>query len=95
MKKANYYTIPSLLQNSVNQFADNTSLVFTGEKNYTYRELGEDVKSTAGLLKSLGVKHGDKVAILSTNMPNWGIAYFSISWIGATAVPILPDFHSK
>lgn len=95
MKEANNYTIPSLLQNSVKQFADNTSLVYAGESNYTYHELGEDVKSTAGLLKRLGVAHGDKVAILSTNMPNWGIAFFSISWIGATAVPILPDFHTN
>lgn len=89
------YTIPSLLQNSVNQFADKTSLVFVGEENYTYHDLGEDVKSTAGLLKKLGVEHGDKVAILSSNRPNWGIAYFGISWIGATVVPILPDFHIK
>lgn len=95
MEETNKYTIPKLLQNSLNQFADKTSLVFVGEKDYTYQELGEDVKSTAGLLKKLGVKHGDKVAILSTNMPNWGIAYFSISWIGATAVPILPDFHTN
>lgn len=93
METKNKYTIPLLLQNSVSQFADCTSLVFAGEKNYTYRELGEDVKSTAGLLKKLGIEQGDKVAILSNNMPNWGIAYFSISWIGATAVPILPDFH--
>ncbi|MGC9355783.1 MAG: AMP-binding protein, partial [Mariniphaga sp.] len=89
------YTIPSLLQNSVKQYADKTSLIFAGEKNYTYRELGEDVKSTAGMLKKLGVNHGDKVAILSTNMPNWGVAYFAVSWIGATAVPILPDFHTN
>ena len=37
---------------------------------------------------------GDKVAILSTNMPNWGIAYFSVTFMGAVAVPILPDFST-
>ncbi|HKL33775.1 MAG TPA: AMP-binding protein [Tangfeifania sp.] len=95
MKKANKYTIPSMLQNSVHQFADKTSLVFAGEKKYTYQELGEDVKSIAGMLKKLGVEHGDKVAILSTNMPNWGISYLSVSWVGATTVPILPDFHAN
>jgi long-chain acyl-CoA synthetase len=26
-------------------------------------------------------------------MPNWGVAFFSVSWAGATVVPILPDFH--
>jgi long-chain acyl-CoA synthetase len=55
--------------------------------------MGDDVKRVAALLKKMGVSKGDKVAILSTNMPNWGVAFFGISWAGATAVPILPDFH--
>ena len=25
-------------------------------------------------------------------MPNWGVAYFAITFMGAVAVPILPDF---
>lgn len=87
------YTIPALLQESIRKFGDNTSLVFAGENNYTYRQLGNDVARVAGLLKELGISKGDKVAILSTNMPNWGVAYFSVSWAGATAVPVLPDFH--
>jgi long-chain acyl-CoA synthetase len=87
------YTIPAMLQESVRKFGENTSLVFAGENNYTYRQLGSDVARVAGLLKELGISKGDKVAILSTNMPNWGVAYFSVSWAGATAVPVLPDFH--
>lgn len=89
------YTIPAMLRESVKNFADKTSLVYAGETNYTYRQMGEDVTKIAGLLKSLGVKRGDKVALLGNNMPNWGLAFFSISWAGATAVPILPDFHTN
>src|SRR5690554_2977638 len=87
------YTIPAFLQESINKFADNTSLVFAGEENYTFRQLGDDVMHVAALLKKLGIKKYDKVAILSGNMPNWGVAFFAIEWVGATAVPILPDFH--
>jgi long-chain acyl-CoA synthetase len=87
------YTVPTLIQESISKFADNTALVFAGEQNYTYRQMGEDVMRVAGLLKKAGIKKGDKVAILSSNMPNWGIAFFGISWAGATVVPILPDFH--
>ncbi len=87
------YTVPALIQESISKFADNTALVYAGEQNYTYRQMGEDVMRVAGLLKKAGVNKGDKVAILSTNMPNWGIAFFGISWAGATVVPILPDFH--
>jgi long-chain acyl-CoA synthetase len=37
---------------------------------------------------------GDKVAILSASMPNWGIAQFAIAALGAIAVPVLPGFSS-
>jgi long-chain acyl-CoA synthetase len=87
------YTITSLLAESLRDYPDNTSLVFAGEDNYTYRQMGADVMKVAALLRESGVSKGDKVAILSTNMPNWGVAFFAIMWTGAVAVPILPDFH--
>jgi long-chain acyl-CoA synthetase len=93
MKETTKYTIPSLLQESVNKFSDKKSLVYAGEGDYTYRQMGDDVVLVAGLLKELGVSKGDKIAILSNNMPNWGVAFFAISWVGAIAVPILPDFN--
>lgn len=87
--------MPALFKSSVEKYADKTSIVFAGEKNYTYREMGVDVEFLAEMLLELGVSKGDKVAILSTNMPNWGKVFFAISLIGAVAVPILPDFHTK
>jgi len=80
---------------SVEKFAAKTSIVFVGEENYTYKNMGDDVELLAELLLELGIKRGDKVAILSTNMPNWGKAFFAISVVGAVAVPILPDFHEN
>jgi len=43
-------------------------------------------------LVTLGVEKGDRVALLGENSPNWGIAYLSITTMGAVVVPILPDF---
>jgi len=88
-------TIPSLFYNSVEKFADKNSLVFTGEENFSYRQMGEKAELVATLLSVLGIKQGDKVAILSANMPNWGISFFGISILGAVVVPILPDFHEN
>ena len=79
----------------VENFADNNSIVFAGEEKYTYRQMGADIERVASLLSVLGVEKGDKVAILSTNMPNWGVSFFAISVLGAVAVPILPDFHEN
>jgi len=88
-------TIPNLVKEAVEKYSDKNSLVFVGEKNYTYGEMGADIEKVASLLSVLGVEKGDKVAILSTNMPNWGVSFLAISVLGAVAVPILPDFHEN
>ena len=36
------------------------------------------IQSMARMLEKMGIKTNDKVAILSANMPNWGVAYFAI-----------------
>jgi long-chain acyl-CoA synthetase len=93
MRRLEVLTIPAMLQASFKDFADNQSLIFVGEENLTYAQLELEVKRVATLLRFCGIKKEDKVAILSLNMPQWGIASFAISAIGAVAVPILPDFH--
>ncbi|MBK6283423.1 MAG: AMP-binding protein [Draconibacterium sp.] len=95
MTKKSKLTISALFNESVKNYSNEKSLVFVGEENYTYQQLGNDAKLVATLLSELGVVKGDKVAILSTNMPNWGVAFFAISIVGAVAVPILPDFHDN
>jgi len=86
-------TIPAMLQASYKDFADNQSLIFVGEGNLTYNQLEIEVKKAALQLQSLGIKKGDKVAVFSLNMPQWGIAFFATCILGAVVVPILPDFH--
>lgn len=93
MGRLEFLTIPAMLQASYKNFASNQSLVFVGEENRTYAQLEIEVKKAALQLQGIGVKKGDKVAILSLNMPQWGIAFFGASVIGAVVVPILPDFH--
>ena len=94
MGKLEFLTITSMLQASFKDFANNQSLVFAGEEDTrTYAQLEVEVKRAALQLQALGIKRGDRVAILSLNMPQWGIAFFAVTIIGAVVVPILPDFH--
>lgn len=93
MGRLEFLTITAMLQASFKDFAKNQSLVFAGEETRTYAQLEVEVKKAALQLQVLGVKKGDKVAILSLNMPQWAIAFFGASIIGAVVVPILPDFH--
>jgi len=93
MRRLEFLTIPAMLQASCKVYAKNQSLVFVGEENRTYAQLEIEVKKAALQLQLIGVKKGDKIAILSLNMPQWGIAFFAASSAGAVVVPILPDFH--
>ncbi len=43
-----------------------------------------------GLLK-LGVKKGDKIAIISESRPEWNIVDFAIQQVGAISVPLYPN----
>ena len=88
-------TLKSLIDYSVSQFADCSSLSFVDGKPITYKELGEKIDEFAALLFSFGLKKGDKVALFSHNMPNWVIAYFSVVSRGLIIVPVLPDFTTE
>lgn len=85
-------TLPELLKNSCSQFKNNLSLNFVQSGNRTYQDLYHEVLAISNHLLDLGIQKGDKVAILSANMPNWGITQFAIAQIGAISVPILPGF---
>jgi long-chain acyl-CoA synthetase len=63
-----------------------------GGEEIKYRELEPRTRRIAATLGLLGVRKGDRVAILSENRPEWGLSYFGISRSGAVAVPIMVDF---
>lgn len=88
-------TIPAFLENSFEKYPDNPFLAFTDETPFTYSDVENKIKAVMNFLEDSGVKQGDKVAIFSNNMPNWGITYFAISTMGAVTVPILPDFSPE
>jgi long-chain acyl-CoA synthetase len=58
------------------------------EERYTYGDFRECALRAAAFLKTKGVKAGDRVALLSENSPEWGMAYFGILRTGATAIPL-------
>ena len=62
-----------------------------GGQKYTYEEFRRKVEDLSLRMTRFGIKHGDRVAIFSQNMPNWVVAYFSAVNFGRIAVPILPD----
>ena len=61
----------------------------------TYDELHDKVETMAYGLNSLGMKRGDKIAILSENRPEWPITDLASLVIGAIDVPIFPTLTAK
>jgi len=85
-------TFPALFGKAVERYRDQNALSFVDEKPLTYKEVDKKVNSLIGYMENLEIEPGDKVAILGNNMPNWGITYLAISFMGAVVVPLLPDF---
>ncbi len=86
------YTFQHLLENSVKLFTNRPAVSFAHENPITYGEFYAMVRERQKLLFNLGIKKGDKVAILSPSSPFWGITYFSTVLLGCVAVPLLHDF---
>lgn len=56
----------------------------------TYREFSRQVEHLAGFLMDAGVGHGDRVALLSENRPEWVVTDQAVLAIGAIDVPVYP-----
>ncbi|MDR3161131.1 MAG: AMP-binding protein [Spirochaetaceae bacterium] len=59
----------------------------------SYGEFGLRIRQFASLLRSLGVRAGDRVLILAENSPPWPAAYFGTALAGAVSVPVITDFE--
>lgn len=58
---------------------------------YTFGQTLSSIRSVAHRLSSEGVEHGDRVALIGENHPNWAIAYLSILFNGSVCVPMDPN----
>lgn len=90
-----FSTIYEIVSNSLANFSERIAFSMLGGEDVSYKEVGERIKLVQDMLLNAGVGAGDKVAILSSSMPNWGVSYFAVTCAGMVAVPILPDFTSS
>ncbi len=83
-------------RHAAGKFADKIAILWEGEpgevRRITYAELHEQVQRFANVLKSLGVKKGDRVAIYMGMCPELAIALLSCARIGAIHSVIFGGF---
>jgi long-chain acyl-CoA synthetase len=88
------YLFKELISEVISKFGDNNALAFAGEQGMTYSEMGQNIQGTIAFMENLGIQPEDKVILYSQNMPNWCITYLALQYMGAVAVPVLPDFNA-
>ncbi len=86
------YTLDCFFAKVLEKYPTRPALAQVGEKPFSYAEFGEKVSHLRNKLYEAGIRKGSKVAILGNSSPHWGIAFLSITTLGAIAVPIMEDF---
>ena len=78
-------------------FCDNWTLPALSEygnkKAVTYGGLAEEIAKMHLMYEMLGIKPGDKIALIGKNTPGWIMVFMSTITYGATIVPILQEFN--
>ena len=78
-------SLSDLLDERCAQWADRDAISFFG-RTVSYRELGDRVARVAQGLADLGVKAGDRVALIMPNAPQHVIAFYAVLRLGAIVV---------
>jgi len=89
-----YRDLLELFEASVHNFRHRVAFRMAAnerEERFTFGEVDRYAARVASFLLHTGVKHQDRVMLLSENRPEWAVAYFGILRAGATVIPVDPQ----
>ncbi|MBM3715726.1 MAG: long-chain fatty acid--CoA ligase [Actinobacteria bacterium] len=87
-------TLPEMLAASVQAHGKRPALEFFGA-TLTYRELGDQVDRAAEGLRRLGVRAGDRVALVLPNSPQHVVAFYAALRLGAIVIEHNPIYTPR
>ncbi|WP_310599050.1 AMP-binding protein [Desulfobulbus sp.] len=87
----NAATLNDLVDISCRKYRQLPAVGMALDEPLSYKTMHERILAIAALLRRLGVKQGDRVALLAENSHHWGIVYLAVVRLGAVTVPIFPD----
>ena len=87
-------SLVTMLETSVAQAGDHPALEFFGRRT-TYAELGDQIDQAAEGLRQLGVRAGDRVALILPNCPQHVVAFYAVLRLGAVVVEHNPLYTSR
>jgi long-chain acyl-CoA synthetase len=83
-----------LVKHSAEKYPNQVATIFLGAK-LTYSQLWEQVQRFASALQAMGVKKGDRVAIMLPNCPQFLIAFYGANLAGATIIAVNPIYTPR
>lgn len=82
------------IQETFRRNADRVFLIETPiDREFTYGEFYSAALRSAGMLRSRGVRRGDRVALILANSSEFAALYFGCLFLGAVAVPVNQALH--
>jgi long-chain acyl-CoA synthetase len=84
----------AMLESSARRFPDRPAIAWFG-KHMTYAQLLSEVERCSAMLAGLGVRTGDRVALITPNSPPFTIAFYACMRIGAVAVGNNPVYSRR
>ncbi|AZN30227.1 long-chain fatty acid--CoA ligase [Flaviflexus salsibiostraticola] len=83
-----------LVETAVEQGGERPAMTFFGRET-TYATLGEQIASVAEGLRRLGVRPGDRVALILPNCPQHVVAFYAVLRLGAIVVEHNPLYTER
>ncbi len=97
-----FETLPQLYSQLISKYQFSDKVAFARKKNpgesyspITWDETQKDVKALASYLLDMGVKKGDRIAILSENRYEWVVTDLAIQLLGAINVSLYTTLPPK
>src|SRR5256885_16134782 len=87
-------TLPELLARAARRHPRRPALIYFG-RSLTYSDLFDQANRCAAGLQALGVRRGDRVALMDQHCPPFGIAYFGALRAGAIVTPNSPIYTPR
>ncbi|GAA1469531.1 long-chain-fatty-acid--CoA ligase [Microbacterium thalassium] len=87
-------SLVEIVESSAKEYPDAPALQFFGRET-TYRSLDEQIERAAAGLAKLGVRAGDRVAIVLPNCPQHIVAFYAILRLGAVVIEHNPLYTPR
>ncbi|NJN97606.1 MAG: long-chain fatty acid--CoA ligase [Anaerolineales bacterium] len=87
-------TIPDLLRQATQNYPKHTATIFMGAR-LNYNQMKQQADKLAAALYALGVRKGDRVAIMLPNCPQAIMAYYATLSLGAVTVMTNPLYVER